>query len=36
MRMELAVSVPVPSIAMLAVTAVTVPLDEPPGEKRTS
>ena len=36
MRMELAVSVPVPIIAMLAETDVTVPLDEPPGEKRTS
>ena len=36
MRMELPVSVPLPSTAMLLVTAVTVPPDEPPGEKRTS
>ena len=36
MRIELPVSVPVPSIARLAVTAVTVPPEEPPGLKRTS
>ena len=36
MRMELPVSVPVPSTAMFPVTEVTVPPDEPPGEKRTS
>ena len=36
MRIELPVSVPLPSTAMLAVTAVTVPPEEPPGEKRTS
>jgi hypothetical protein len=35
-RIELAVSVPVPSIAMFEVTAVTVPPEEPPGENRTS
>ena len=36
MRMELPVSVPLPSMAKLAVTAVTVPPEEPPGEKRGS
>ena len=36
MRMELPVSVPLPSMAKLAVTAVTVPPEEPPGLKRTS
>jgi hypothetical protein len=36
MRMELPVSVPLPSTAMFAVTAVTVPPEEPPGLKRTS
>ena len=36
MRIELPVSVPLPSTAMFAATAVTVPPDEPPGEKRTS
>ncbi len=35
-RIELPVSVPLPSTAMLEVTAVTVPPDEPPGENRTS
>jgi hypothetical protein len=35
-RIELPVSVPVPSTAMLEVTDVTVPPDDPPGEKRTS
>ena len=35
-RIELPVSVPVPSSAMFAVTAVTVPPEEPPGENRTS
>ena len=35
-RIELPVSVPLPSTAMLLLTAVTVPPDEPPGEKRTS
>ena len=36
MRIELPVSVPLPSTAMFAATAVTTPPDEPPGEKRTS
>ena len=36
MRMEFPVSVPLPRRARLAVTAVTVPPDDPPGEKRTS
>ena len=36
MRMELPVSVPLPSTAMFAATAVTTPPLEPPGEKRTS
>jgi len=36
MRMEFPVSVPLPRTARLDVTAVTVPPDEPPGEKRTS
>ena len=36
MRIELPVSEPLPSTAMLAATAVTVPPDDPPGEKRTS
>ena len=36
MRMELPVSVPLPSKAKFAVTAVTVPPEEPPGLKRTS
>ena len=36
MRIELAVSVPLPRTARLEVTAVTVPPDDPPGEKRTS
>ena len=36
MRIELPVSVPLPSTAMFAATAVTMPPDEPPGEKRTS
>ena len=36
MRIELPVSVPLPSTAMLLVTAVTVPPELPPGEKRTS
>jgi hypothetical protein len=35
-RMELPVSVPVPTTAKLEVTAVTVPPEEPPGLKRTS
>ena len=35
-RIELPVSVPLPRTAMLEVTAVTVPPEEPPGEKRTS
>ncbi len=35
-RIELPVSVPVPSIAMFAVTVVTVPPDDPPGLNRTS
>jgi hypothetical protein len=35
-RIELAVSVPLPSTAKFAVTAVTVPPDDPPGLKRTS
>jgi len=36
MRIELPVSVPLPSTAMFAAIAVTMPPDEPPGEKRTS
>ena len=36
MRMELPVSLPLPRTAIFAVTAVTVPPDEPPGLKRTS
>ena len=36
MRIELPVSVPLPSTAKLAATAVTVPPDDPPGENRTS
>ena len=36
MRIELPVSVPLPSTAMFAAIAVTTPPDEPPGEKRTS
>ena len=36
MRIELPVSVPLPSTAKFEVTAVTVPPDEPPGLKRTS
>ena len=36
MRMEFPVSVPFPSTAMLAATAVTTPPLDPPGEKRTS
>ena len=36
MRMELLVSVPVPSSAKFALTAVTAPPEEPPGLKRTS
>ena len=36
MRIELPVSVPLPSTAKFAATAVTVPPDDPPGEKRTS
>ena len=35
-RMELLVSVPVPNTAKFALTAVTVPPDDPPGLKRTS
>ena len=35
-RIELPVSVPLPSSARFAVTAVTVPPEDPPGEKRTS
>ena len=35
-RIELPVSVPLPSTAKFEVTAVTVPPDEPPGLKRTS
>ena len=36
MRIELPVSVPLPSTARFEVTAVTVPPEDPPGEKRTS
>ena len=36
MRIEFPVSVPLPSTAKLAATAVTTPPDEPPGENRTS
>jgi len=36
MRIELLVSVPVPKSAKFALTAVTVPPEEPPGLKRTS
>ena len=36
MRMELPVSVPLPRTAKFEVTEVTVPPDDPPGEKRTS
>ena len=36
MRIELPVSVPLPSTAKLAAIAVTTPPDEPPGENRTS
>jgi hypothetical protein len=35
-RIELPVSVPVPSTAMLEFTDVTVPPEDPPGENRTS
>ena len=35
-RIELPVSVPLPSTAMFEVTAVTVPPEDPPGLKRTS
>jgi mRNA-degrading endonuclease toxin of MazEF toxin-antitoxin module len=36
MRIELLVSVPVPKTAKFALTAVTVPPEDPPGLKRTS